>query len=451
MYSTSSSDLEINEQFKKALDLMNGSFQNIFITGKAGTGKSSLLTYFLKQNKKPIAVLAPTGVAALNVQGETIHSFFKFSPNINPEMAAKKGKQQSKNNLYKNLKTIIIDEISMVRADLLDCIDEFLQAAKNLYEPFGGVQMIFIGDLYQLPPVVIGAEKQYFSSFYKSAWFFDANVFSHHNFRIEYIELDKIYRQKDTDFIEILNAIRTNKAESDHISTINQRLGLRSDDDTICLTSTNDKANTINQERLLKLSDKSISFKAASKGDVELKQLPTEKSLGLKVGAQVMFVNNDSAGRWVNGTIGKVKHIEKNLILVEIVDGEVVEVTPHTWDIYKHDHDDQTNSLKQITVGSFTQMPVKLAWAITIHKSQGKTFSRVKIDLGAGSFASGQTYVALSRCQSLEGISLASPIRASDIQLDWRIEKFLDTLKNPNPKIVDPFEVVEDYVDDFWE
>jgi ATP-dependent DNA helicase PIF1 len=435
-------NLELNSQFQEALDLMNQTMENIFITGKAGTGKSTLLSYFIKQNKKPIAVLAPTGVAALNIQGETIHSFFKFLPNITPEMAVKKGKQYAKSQLFQNLQTIIIDEISMVRADLMDCIDEFLQAAKNIYEPFGGVQMIFIGDLHQLPPVVTPHERFHFTNVYKSAWFFDSNVFQNHNFRLSFIELQKIYRQKDAEFIDVLNAFRTNKAQAHHISTINSRISTIEDDEAIYLTSTNDRANEINQSRLDQLKSSTKSFKSTAKGEMELKQLPTEKSLGLKVGAQVMFVNNDSADRWVNGTIGKVTKINSNSISVEIGKNNTVDVTPHTWELYKHTYDENASSLRQVSVGSFTQIPVKLAWAITIHKSQGKTFDKVKIDLGRGSFASGQTYVALSRCRTLEGISLANLIKASDIQLDWRIENFLNSFHAPT---------ANQDIDEFWD
>lgn len=428
MQSIDESTLEINEKFSEALSFMNDSMDNIFITGKAGTGKSTLLSYFIKQNKKSVAILAPTGVAALNVNGETIHSFFKFSPKVTPEEAFKRGKKQVKNQIYLNLQTIIIDEISMVRADLLDCIDEFLQAARNLSEPFGGVQMIFIGDLYQLPPVVNGYERQFFATMYESPWFFSANVFKNPYFRLYIVELDKIYRQKDSLFIEILNAIRTNQVDHRHITAINDRLGFSSDEDTIYLTSTNDKAAEINISRLKKLGSAPRAFRSSFKGEVEIKQFPTEEEIELRIGAQVMFVNNDSAGRWVNGSIGQVTGINYNELNVKLSTGKEVVVTPHTWDIYKHSINEASGGLHPVSIGSFTQIPVKLAWAITIHKSQGKTFEKVIIDLGRGSFASGQTYVALSRCRTLEGISLASPIRPSDIKLDNRIVNFFKNL-----------------------
>ncbi len=422
-------NIEINDRFKEAMELMDKTSENIFITGKAGTGKSTLLSFFIEQTEKDLAVLAPTGVAAINVNGETIHSFFKFMPGINLNEAMKKGKQQRKNALYKNLKTIIIDEVSMVRADLMDCINGFLQAARGNNQPFGGVQMIFIGDLYQLPPVLTSQEKPHFEKLYESPWFFHSQIFQSEDFSIKLVELEKIYRQKDADFIDLLNAIRTNTVDSHHIKAVNSRLDTTTTRDEITLTSTNESANEINDLHLGRLKSKLHSFASEIDGSFEMKQLPTEQILNLKIGAQVMFVNNDSLGRWVNGTIGQITGFdnspEEEKVLVKISEGPVVDVSSHTWDRYKYYFDAGSRSLDQEKVGSFTQIPLRLAWAITIHKSQGKTFDRVKIDLGRGSFASGQTYVALSRCRTFEGITLQKPIKPSDIRLDWRVQKFL--------------------------
>jgi len=444
-------NLEINDQFKQALDLMNHTQENLFVTGKAGTGKSTLLSFFIAQTLKPIAVLAPTGVAALNVTGETIHSFFKFLPNTTPEVAAKKGKAKRKSKLYKNLKTIIIDEVSMVRADLMDCVDLFLREARNIAKPFGGVQMIFIGDLYQLPPVITNHERPHFDKVYKSPWFFDSEAFKSKNFNMKFIELEKIYRQKDADFIHLLNAIRTNSVEAHHIKSINRRIEAEASEDTINLTSTNDRANEINQTRLAGLKSNLHSFEGMIDGSFDSKHLPTDEALNLKVGAQVMFVNNDSSGRWVNGTIGHVTKLVDGAITVKISNGKEVEVTPHTWDLFKYFFDDKSRSLSQKTAGSFTQIPLRLAWAITIHKSQGKTFDKVKIDLGRGSFASGQTYVALSRCRTFEGISLEHPIKPSDIRLDWRVQKFLTGFQYAISEMAMPLEekikMIQDAVD----
>lgn len=425
----STENIEINDRFREALDLMEKTSESVFITGKAGTGKSTLLSFFIEQTEKELAVLAPTGVAAINVNGETIHSFFRFMPGITPNEAIKKGKSQRKNELYKNLKTIIIDEVSMVRADLMDCVNVFLSGARGNGKPFGGVQMIFIGDLYQLPPVLTSQERPHFENIYASPWFFHSEIFQSGNFSIKLIELEKIYRQKDEYFIDLLNSIRTNTVNPGHIQAINSRLTTGQNKDEITLTATNDRANEINDLHLSRLKSKRRSFECVTEGTFEMKQLPTEQILNLKVGAQVMFVNNDQLGRWVNGTIGQVTGFEDGplgeMVMVKISDGPVVDVSAHTWDLYKYYFDTGSRSLAQDKVGSFTQIPLRLAWAITIHKSQGKTFDRVKIDLGRGSFASGQTYVALSRCRTFEGITLQKPVKPSDIRLDWRVQKYL--------------------------
>lgn len=421
--------LDLNEQFKKALHLITETNQNVFITGKAGTGKSTLLSYCCEQLPKAFAVLAPTGVAALNVGGETIHSFFRFQPGITMEEARKKGSKARNNELYTKTKTIIIDEISMVRADLLDCVDVFLKAACVLNKPFGGIQMIFIGDLYQLPPVVTREDEDFFAEAYESPYFFDSNVFRQQNFQMEFVELEKIYRQKDSDFIELLNAVRTNTIQPNHIETLNKRLTEdfehKKYEDFIRLTTTNAEAKAVNEFRLRALKGKPQVFEGQIKGEVDMKQLPTEMELLLKVGARIMFVNNDSGGRWVNGTLGHVTEMTEEGIVAELDDGTEVEVGPNTWEVFKYLYDKSSKSLSQESLGSFTQIPVRLAWAITIHKSQGKTFDQVMIDLGRDSFASGQTYVALSRCRTFEGIVLKKPVKKSDIRIDWRVQKFL--------------------------
>ena len=420
--------LDLNPQFKIALDIMKNSKKNMFLTGKAGTGKSTLLSHFIANGEASFVVLAPTGVAAINVQGQTIHSFFKFKPNITVEEAKKKGARAQNNELYTNLKTIIIDEVSMVRADLMDSIDVFLKSARSSHQAFGGVQIIFIGDLYQLPPVVTREDKEYFEVVYKSPYFFDSNVFKEPDFTMEFVELEKIYRQKDKAFIDLLNAIRTNSITHEHLQILNKRFDPDFDndeDDYIHLTTTNAMAKEVNEYYLNKLDTKSRFFEGTLKGEMEMRNLPTDLHLNLRVGAQVMFVNNDSLGRWANGTIGKITQIDDGEIWVKIHNGEEVHVTENTWDMYKYFFDKESKTLAQESAGSFTQIPVKLAWAITIHKSQGKTFDNVVIDLGRGSFAHGQTYVALSRCTTFEGIILKKPVKTSDIRLDWRVQKFI--------------------------
>ena len=407
--------------------------RNVFITGKAGTGKSTLLSYFRSHTGKKIVVLAPTGVAALNIQGETIHSFFGFKPGIAPGKVRKV--RSRKKIIYKKLDSIIIDEISMVRADLLDCIDRFMRLnGTDSKKPFGGTQMIFIGDLYQLPPVVTGRERDMFKLQYESPYFFSADVFA--ELGMEYIELEKVYRQKDKIFIDLLNAIRNNSISDQDLRLLNSRVGKElpgreKNGYEIHLVTTNLMASIINEEHLSRLRTKIYTSQAEISGNFKRESYPTYEELKLGVGAQVMLLNNDSKGRWVNGSIGMIVEIrghsgiDEEIIVVALSSGELVDVAPFSWEIFHFDYDEKTGAIESEIVGSFTQYPLKLAWAITIHKSQGKTFEKVTIDMGQGAFAHGQTYVALSRCTSLEGIALKKPIRRSHIIMDRKIVDFL--------------------------
>jgi len=421
--------IEINEQFKKALDLMNNTKSNVFITGKAGTGKSTLLEYFRNHTKKKAVVLAPTGVAALNVKGQTIHSFFRFKPDITLDKVKKIIKKDEK-NIYKQIDVIIIDEISMVRADLLDCVDSFLHLnCDKKKTAFGGKQMILFGDLYQLPPVIRGREREIFSTKYKTGYFFSAHVFE--NFKMELIELMKIYRQKDERFIEILNAIRNKTITENLLGTLNTRYDPdfkpAKDDLYIYLTTLNRLAQDLNEVQLSKIKGREYHFEGLIKGEFRESDLPTAMVLSLKKGAQAMLVNNDSSGRWVNGTVGKIADIneEDEVILIELSNGNEVEVDPYTWKIFEFTYNDKKKSIESKPKGSFTQFPVRLAWAITIHKSQGKTFNKVIIDVSRGIFTPGQMYVALSRCTNLEGIVLKQKIQKKHIFMDWRVIDFL--------------------------
>ncbi len=424
--------VEINDQFQKALDGM-ASGKNLFITGKAGTGKSTLLQYFRQNTRRKVVVLAPTGVAALNVRGETIHSFFRFKPDVTADKIKKaKGKRA---RLYKEAETIVIDEISMVRADLLDHVDRFLRLnGKSPRLPFGGAQMILIGDLYQLPPVVTPKERGIFQTLYESPYFFDSRVFRQHP--MEMVELEKIYRQKDRRFIELLNAVRNNTATDEQLKVLNARVGAKLSAGgeasyAVHLTPTNAAASEINEDRLSRLKGPVRAYSAGISGQFERHAYPTDETLRLAEGAQVMLLNNDSAGRWVNGTLGRVEAIrrgkkgEEDLIRVRLADGRLEEVGPYSWDIFHFTFNDETRAIETETLGSFTQYPLKLAWAVTIHKSQGKTFDRVVLDMGRGAFAHGQTYVALSRCTSLEGLSLIKPVQKPHIWTDWRIVRFM--------------------------
>lgn len=412
---------------KQALDLMQHTNKHIFLTGKAGTGKSTLLLHFLENTTKNTAVLAPTGVAALNIWWVTIHSFFGFPPNITTTKAKKEAKKQFDNELFTELETIIIDEISMVRADVFDCIDVFLKTVKKSFKPFGGVQIIMIGDLYQLPPVLRWQDIEVFKRLYETPYFFSSEVANHRGFKMEQIELEKIYRQEDESFISILNAIRNKTVDDSHLSLLNRQVkqDIEIQDGMIYLTGRNDSASEINDEKLCSLKGRSEEFLARIKGDFGEKDYPTQDILVLKPWAQVMFVANDPDWERVNGTLGKVKSIEDDTILVDIYWGGTVEVWTHTWKIYSYDFDTSSGKIFTEAVGSFTQVPLKLARAITIHKSQGKTFDKVIVDVGWGIFAHGQTYVALSRCRSLEGITLTKPIRLSHVIVDDRITTFL--------------------------
>ena len=425
------SNLDLNKKFKNALDLIENSNKNIFITGKAGTGKSTLLSFCVYKTQKNIVVLAPTGVAAINVGGQTIHSFFKFKPDVTLD----KIRKVKNDKIYKKIDTIIIDEISMVRADIIDCIDKFLRLnGKNKNEKFGGIQMIFIGDLYQLEPVITRDERKFFYKIYETPYFFSSKVFK--NFDFEYIELEKIYRQKDKDFINILNLIRENRIDYKTLNILNKNINnkIKENNFTIYLTTTNELSDKINDEKLEKLNNNLYKSEYLIKGNFDEKSLPNNKNLYYKEGSQIMMLNNDLGFRWVNGTVGVIKRIENNpagedIIIIELQNGKEVEVIKHTWDLYKYEYNEKENIIESKIIGSFNQYPFKLAWAVTIHKSQGKTFNNVIIDLGRGAFASGQLYVALSRCTKLEGIVLKTKIEKKDIILDNRINIFFNLLE----------------------
>ncbi len=425
-------NIKINSQFKNALKLIKDSNESIFITGKAGTGKSTFLKYARQNIRKNIVVLAPTGVAALNVKGETIHSFFHFKPGITFKDAKNTAKKNIDNVLYKNIDTILIDEISMVRADLLDCIDIFLKTFLNSNKHFGNIQMVFIGDLYQLPPVVTKNEREMFSTYYESPFFFSANVIKKDKYKYHFIELEEIFRQKDDHFIELLNAVRNNSATAEHFEYINKNViddQFEEDQGFIFLTTLNKSADKINAYKLSALNTKLFISEAEIDGEFELSAAPTSFRLALKPGAQVMFLNNHSEGLWVNGTVGIIEEIDNSEIFVRTDNNLVVSVNKHKWSLYKYIYDSENKSLIQEKSGDFFQYPLKLAWAITIHKSQGKTFKKVIIDLKNGTFAHGQSYVALSRCVSLNGIGLVHPLKKNHIKTDHRIINYLTKIQ----------------------
>jgi len=425
--------LDLNPEFQHALELMENTALNLFITGRAGTGKSTLLNYFREKTSKTIAVLAPTGVAALNVLGQTIHSFFKFKPTVTLESIRRLSKEKER-DIYGKLDAIVIDEISMVRADLLDCVDRFLRLnGKNSHEPFGGIQMIFIGDLYQLPPVVTSEEKEAFETHYSSPYFFSAKFFD--TFSLELIELDKIYRQKDGAFIHLLNAIRNQTFTSTDIMKLNgcvdENFDPPDDDYYVYLTPYTANAQSLNEEKLAKLPGKLHQFNAVIEGDFKKDCFPTLPLLNIRSQSQIMMVNNDPRGRWVNGTMGRVLSVEERdgaeAVIVKLETGPKVAILPNKWEISQLFLEE--GQIKTKVVGSFTQYPLALAWALTIHKSQGKTFEKVVFDIGRGAFTPGQVYVALSRCTSLEGLVLKKPIQKHHMWMNTEVARFLNRLE----------------------
>jgi len=373
-------------------------------------------------------------VAALNVKGQTIHKFFHFPVDVTTEKLRSLKIRPRSTSIYKKLDCIIIDEVSMVRADVIDCVDEFLRIYGPVPEtPFGGIQMIFVGDLYQLPPVVGKTEKELFVRYYKTPYFFSAHAFQ--QVGLEMIELEKIYRQKDHQFITLLNRIRNNSVESEDLAYLTERYQPNyippKDSLFIHLTTTNQKADEINEAELQALKGKSYEAHASITGDFGKEYYPTAPLLRYKIGAQIMLVNNDPAGRWVNGSMGTIEGIERDeeeqLFLKVTLEegGDVVEMYPYSWEVFRFSLVEST--IVSEPVGTFTQFPFRLAWAVTIHKSQGKTFQRVIIDMARGAFAAGQVYVALSRCTSFEGIILTTPIQKQHIRVDYRIMDFLTT------------------------
>lgn len=428
-----STNIELNSEFETAYNLMEFTNLNLFLTGKAGTGKSTLLKYFREKTKKNVVVLAPTGIAAINVKGQTIHSFFGFPPHpINTDTIRKR----KNNQIYSKINTIVIDEISMVRADIIDGIDYFMRLNGNHKSlPFGGVQMIFIGDMFQLPPVISSdIEKQMFAFLYKTPYFFSANALF--SIKLKVIELQKVYRQNDAFFLQLLDNIRTNNFDDYCLQHINKQVNMNfnppNNDYFITLASTNAIAQKINETKLNQINEIAYKYVGEIEGNFDSKSYPNDMDLQFKEGAQVMFVRNDLTHRWVNGTIGKITYLSSDTISVKIntEKGEVVHnVERSTWEIVKYNFDEAKQKITTEIIGSFTQFPLKLAWAITIHKSQGKTFEKIIIDLGSNAFATGQVYVALSRCTTLEGIVLKRKIKPYDIKVDENIIAFMNQLK----------------------
>lgn len=420
--------LELNDGFKYALDVLEKSSQSLFLTGKAGTGKSTLLQLFRSTTRKKMVVLAPTGIAALNVQGQTIHSFFGFPPRY---IQAKDITKHFAKKWFKRIEVLVIDEISMVRADLLDAIDRSLRLNRENSLPFGGVQMVFIGDLFQLPPVIASdEERRFFEMTYDTPYFFSANVLQ--GFEFEKMELNKVYRQEQRHFLRLLEAVRHNSVDWEDLEDLNQRYEPKFEPEQsfITLSPRNFKVDLINRRELTNLLAPEMSFVAKVQGEFDPKQYPTEMELRLKEGAQVMFIKNDPEGNYVNGTIGKVTGFNAEGIQVfsdEKGSPKVITVVPVRWEIIRYrPSKEDSNEIEAEVIGTFEQYPLRLAWAVTIHKSQGKTFDKVIIDMDKGAFEFGQTYVALSRCRTLEGIVLRQKLQPSDILTDERVVDYYE-------------------------
>ncbi len=421
--------ISVSEEYLEVQALLEAGSRVVFVTGNAGTGKSTLIRYLRDSLDKSVVVLAPTGVAALNVGGMTVHSFFRFPPRI---QEPKDIKVPADCSLYERVDLLVVDEVSMLRCDLIDAMDVFLRKARSDNSAFGGVQLLLIGDLFQLPPVVPKAEAEVLAARgYATPYFFSA--LSLQDVSLLAVELTTVHRQKDPDFVALLNKVRVAERTPATVTELNRLCENGSEPaGGVTLTATNAEADRINDEALLRIP----SSERLMRGDLDGKfnfvrdRLPSPLELRLKVGAQVMFTKNDEQRRWVNGTMGVVRKIDEDGIGVE-VDGKTLVVERTLWETYEYEFDVKQNRILSKPLGTYTQYPLMLAWAVTIHKSQGKTLDNVLIDLGSGAFASGQVYVALSRCRSLEGIKLARPLRPSDIRCDPTIRRFYLALAEP--------------------
>ena len=426
--------MEKDDIFETAERYVRFTGKSIFLTGKAGTGKTTFLKYITRNISKRHVILAPTGVAAINAGGTTIHSFFQlplcpYLPDVKelvteyqmPERYRRLRKERLK--IIRTLDLLIIDEISMVRADLLDAIDMSLRTFRHSDRPFGGVQLLMIGDAHQLSPVVKDSERPYMAQVYPSPYFFHSKALQ----KLDYItiELQKVHRQKDALFLDILNAVREDRITPEVLMSLNSRVkAFDSDEDVIRLTTHNNQADCINHSRLDRLPGEPAVFEAETEGEFPENSYPADHVLTLKPGTQVMFIRNDAECRYYNGKIGIVESISPGgAVTVACKDGENISVEPAEWENIEYSLDEESGEIMPTVIGKFRQLPLRIAWAVTIHKSQGLTFDRVIIDAGAA-FAFGQVYVALSRCRTLEGISLDTPIRQSSIYTDRNVAVF---------------------------
>jgi hypothetical protein len=435
-----------NKEFQDALNLIQYTRQSVFLTGKAGTGKSTFLRYICEHTKKKHVVLAPTGIAAINAGGSTLHSFFKlpFYPLLpdNPDFSLQRGRiheffkyTKPHRKLLEELELIIIDEISMVRADIIDAVDRILRVySRNLREPFGGKQILLVGDVFQLEPVVKGDEREILNRFYPTPYFFSARVFN--QIDLVSIELQKVYRQTDATFVGVLDHIRNNTVGATDLQLLNTRYGTQIEESEadmyITLATRRDNVDHINDKKLAELPGEPVTFSGEITGDFPESSLPTSQELVLKPGAQIIFIKNDFDRRWVNGTIGIISGFDpfEETLYVITDDGKECDVKRESWRNIRYKYNEEKKQIEEEELGTFTQYPIRLAWAITIHKSQGLTFSRAVIDFTGGVFAGGQAYVALSRCTSLEGIQLKKPVSRADVFVRPEIIGFAERFNN---------------------
>lgn len=439
-------DLE-NEEMQKALQIIQFTRRSLFLTGKAGTGKSTFMRHIAATIKKKHIILAPTGIAAINAGGSTLHSFFKlpFHPLLptDKRYSARNIRDTLKYNgektkLLREVELIIIDEISMVRADIIDFIDKVLRIYnRNMREPFGGKQLLLVGDIYQLEPVIKEDERQLLRPFYPSCFFFDAHVFR--EMQLIAVELKKVYRQRDAQFISLLDHIRTSQVSDTDLRLLNARvnaeIGTEEGRLSITLSGRRDTVDYINEKQLNTLPDQPTIFYGHIEGEFPESSLPTPIELEVKTGAQVLFIKNDKERRWVNGTLGTIIGFgdeEDGIIYVRTEDGRDFDVEREIWSNVRYTFNEKEQKIEEEEIGSYQQFPLRLAWAITVHKSQGLTFNNVKIDFTGGVFAGGQTYVALSRCTSLQGISLQEPIRRENIFVRTEVINFARNYNNLN-------------------
>jgi len=423
-HSSEARAVSLNPEQLAIFRILTNTNRHVFISGRAGTGKSVLLQHFAQNGAKQIVKVAPTGIAALNIRGQTLHSCFGLP--IGVIRTDQLGLGADTRELLRSIDTIVIDEISMVRADTIDGIDHLLKLARDNPSPFGGVQIVAFGDPYQLPPVVAGAEmRRYFATNFDGAYFFDSRAWQEAN--VSVYELQTVMRQAEAAFKGLLGAVREGKKSSALIERLNRRFVDANDlpaRNLVTLATTNSAAHAINAARLSRLSGKMYQYNLKPIGKCEPTALLEHAELQLRVGAQVMFTKNDQRGRWANGTIGSVKSLSRHGVRVRC-GNQVHLVKPVEWEQFEYSYNDKSGTIVQEKVATYTQIPLRLAWAITIHKSQGCTFSNVAIDFGKGAFVHGQAYVALSRCKTLAGLHLLSQIRASDIVVDKRISKFM--------------------------